>query len=131
MDITLGGWTVDLSVDQKQGKPLAEAMGDEASKTVKDAPGFTPKEAVQGKPAKSGFTISGKLTKIGKDKDGIHVQATFTVWIDGTFANLAPVVGDAWAKDGATPEEALRAVTEARITKILGLIKAGRVAKVH
>ncbi len=41
MDVTLGPWTAD----QPENKPLAEAMGDEAWKTVKKTDGFEPSEA--------------------------------------------------------------------------------------
>ena len=129
MDITLGPWTADMSVEERQRKPLAEAMGDEAWKTVKNTAGFAPKAAPQGKPAPSGFTISGKLTNVVKNGNTIHVMSTFTLWVDGTFSNVAPVKGDGYAKDGATPEDALRAITESRVKKLLEVIKSGGAGK--
>jgi hypothetical protein len=129
MDITLGPWTVDLSVDQTQGQPIADAMGVQAFTTVKATTGFTPVNAVKGKPAASGFTISGKLTLLQKEPNGMHVQVKFTVLVDGSFPNIAPVPGDAWAVAPNTPIDAVQAVTEARIGKILGLIKSGQIKK--
>ncbi len=131
MDITLGPWTVDLSVDKTKGQPVADAMGVEAFATVKSTVGFTPQNAVNGKPAPSGFTISGKLTKLAKEPNGMHVQAAFTIQLDATFVNIAPVVGDAWAQAPNTPIDAMQAVTDTRIAKILSLIKAGQIKKVH
>jgi hypothetical protein len=129
MDITLGPWTVDLSVDQTQGQPIADAMGAQAFGTVKATTGFSPVNAVKGKPAASGFTISGKLTLLKQEPNGMHVQVKFTVLVDGTFPNVAPVPGDAWAIAPNTPIDAVQAVTEARIGKILGLIKSGQIKK--
>ncbi len=129
MDITLGPWTVDMSIDKTQGQPIADAMGAEAFDTVKGTTGFTPQNAVDGKPAKTGFTISGKLTMLAKEPNGMHVRATFTILIDGTFPNVAPVVGDAWAQAPNTPIDAVQAVTDTRIAKILTLIKSGQIKK--
>ncbi len=129
MDVTLGPWKAALSVDKKYW-PLAEAMGKQAWKTVEDS-GSVPKEAVKGQAATTGFTISGELTNVVKDGNGMRVFATFTILLDNTFTNVQPVKGDALADHGAQPVEALLAVTENRITKILGLIKDGLVKKVR
>jgi hypothetical protein len=129
MDVTLGPWTADMSVAETQRKPLAEAMGNEAWNTVKNAAGFTPKEAPQGKPAKSGFTISGKLTNVLKDGGSIRVMSKFTLWVDGTFSNVAPLDGQGSAQDGATAEDVLRAITESRVKKLLEAVKTGRATK--
>ncbi len=131
MDITLGPWTVDLSIDKTKGQPIADAMGAEAFDTVKGTAGFTPQKAVNGKPAPSGFTISGKLTKLAKEPNGMHVQGTFTIQLDATFVNIMPVVGDAWAQGSMTPIDAVQAVTDDRIAKILGMIKKNQIKKVH
>ncbi|MGB6944782.1 MAG: hypothetical protein WBE37_20460 [Bryobacteraceae bacterium] len=131
MDITLGPWTVDMSIGNTTGKPIADAMGAEAFDVVNKTAGFTPQNAVNGKPASSGFTISGKLNKLAKEPNGMHVQVTFTILIDGTFANVAPVLGDAWAVAPNTPIDAVQAVTDARIAKILTLIKSGQIKKAH
>jgi hypothetical protein len=131
MDITLGPWTVDLSIDKTKGQPIADAMGVEAFATVKGTAGFTPQNAVNGKPAPSGFTISGKLTKLAKEPNGMHVQGTFTIQLDATFVNTMPVVGDAWAQGSMTPIDAVQAVTDDRIAKILGMIKKNQIKKVH
>ncbi len=131
MDITLGPWTVDMSIGNATGKPIADAMGAEAFDTVKGTAGFTPQNAVNGKPAASGFTISGKLTKLAKEPNGMHVQGTFTIQLDATFVNIMPVVGDAWAQGSMTPIDAVQALTDAKIAKILTLIKSGQVKKVH
>ena len=129
MDVTLGPWTAAMSVDHTQHKSLTEAMGNEAWNTVKNTPGFTPQVAPQGKPAKRGFTISGKLMNALKVGNGIHVTCVFTLWADGTFSNVAPLHGDGTADGSATAEEALRAITESRVKKLLDAIKSGRAAK--
>ncbi len=130
MDITLGPWTVDLSIDKTKGQPIADAAGDEAFTAVKGTAGFTPqKVGTDGKPAPSGFTISGKLTKLAKEPNGMHVQVTFTVLIDGSFPNIMPVVGDAWAEGSNTPIDAVQALVDAKIAKILALIKSGQIKK--
>lgn len=130
MDITLGPWTVDMSIDKTQGQPIADAMGAEAFEAVKGTAGFTPqKVGLDGKPAPSGFTISGKLTKLAKEPNGMHVQTTFTVMVDASFPNIGPVVGDAWAQGSNTPIDAVQAVTDSRIAKILALIKTGQIKK--
>jgi hypothetical protein len=49
--------------------------------------------------------------------------------LPNSMSNVPPVKGDALADMGATPEDALRAVTENRITKILAKIKEGVVKK--
>ena len=131
MDVSLGPWTGAMSVGDKLRQPLADAMGDEAWKTVKNTAGFTPQKSPEGKPAPSGFTISGKVTNVVKEGARLHVMATYTLWADGTFANIQPVPGDAYAEGSMTAEDALRAVTEARVTKLLGLIKSGAAAKAH
>jgi hypothetical protein len=131
MDITLGPWTVDMSIDKTKGQPIADAMGAESFDTVKKTAGFTPVNAVNGKPAPSGFTISGKLTKLAKEPNGMHVQGTFTVQLDATFVNIGPVVGNAWAQGSMTAIDAIQGVADDRIAKILSLIKAGQVKKVH
>jgi hypothetical protein len=118
-----------LSIDKTTGQPIADAIGAEAFDTVKNTAGFTPQNAVAGKPAKSGFTISGKLTMLAKEPNGMHVRAAFTILIDGTFANVAPVAGDAWAQAPMTPIDAAQAVTDKEIARILTLIKSGQIKK--
>lgn len=129
MDVALGPWTAAMSVEEKYRAPLAKAMGEEAWSTVKNTAGFTPKEAPNGQPAKSGFTISGKLTNVLKNGSVIQVMSSYTLWVDGTFSNVQPVAGDGYAKDGATPEDALRAITEDRVKKLLAAIKSGQARK--
>jgi hypothetical protein len=131
VDVTLGSWTAEASVDEKERKPLTVAMADAARNKVKNTPGFTPKDAAQGKPAKAGFTISGKLTNVLKSSAGVTVKATFTLWVDGTFSNVKPLAGEATASGfgTTTAEEALRAVTESRVKTLLDAIKSGRAAK--
>jgi hypothetical protein len=130
MDVTLGPWKAETSVEEQDRKPLTEAMADAARSKVKMTTGFTAKDA-NGGPAKAGFTISGTLTHVLKSKAGATVKATFTLWIDGTFSNVPPVKGEATAKGfgAATAEEALRAVTESRVKTLLDAIKTGRVGK--
>jgi len=89
MDITLGPFTADMSVDAKERKPLAEAMGDEASNAVTKAAGFTPKKAVQGQPAKQGFTISGKLTNVLRTGRSVEVMGKFEVYVDSVCRHQA------------------------------------------
>ena len=129
MDVTLGPWTAEKSVEGKQRQPLAEAMGDEAWNTVKKSTSFTPLKAPHGKPANRGITISGKLTTVSRTGSGIQVVAKFTVWVDGTFSNVAPLEGRASASGGSTAEDALRATTESRIKMLLEAIQAGRILK--
>ncbi len=131
MDVTLGPWTAELGVDEKERKPLIEAMADAARSKAKSTPGITPKDAVNGTPAKTGFTITGKVMHLLKSKAGVTVKATFTVWVDGVFSNVKPLAGEATASGfrATTAQEALRAVTESRVKTLLDAIKAGRVAK--
>ena len=132
MDIWLGPWTVDMSIDKTKGQPIADAMGAEAFDTVKNTNGFTPQKVGEdGKPAPRGFTISGKITVLAKETNGMHVQAQFTLLGDGTFVNIGLAVGNAWAQGSNTPIDAVQAVTDAKIAKILGLIKTGKVKNVH
>ncbi len=127
MDVTLGPWKVAKGVD-KEYQPLAEAMGDEARKTAEKTAGFTPKAAENGKPAASGFTISGTITTVLKKGRSFHIRSVFTVWVDGTFSNVKELAGDGSA-DSTPAEDAVRAITESRITKILVAIKSGQVKK--
>jgi len=131
MDVTLGPWTADVSVEESQRKPLAKAMGDAAWNKVKNTAGFTPKEAPLGKPAKKGFTISGKVTHVVKGETGVTSRAIFTLWVDGTFSNVAPLKGEASSSGNGSrdAEEALIAVTESRVKTLLDAIKGGRAAK--
>ncbi len=73
MDIFLGPWTAEMSVEESLRKPLAAAMGDEAFNTVKNAPDFTPKLADPKKPDSGGFTISGKVKNVLKQGGKTHV----------------------------------------------------------
>jgi hypothetical protein len=127
VDVTLGPWTVAKGVD-KEYKALAAAMGDEAMKTASKTAGFTPKEAENGKPAASGFTISGTITTVLKKGRTIHIRSLFTVWVDGTFSNVKELAGDGSA-DSAPAEDAVRAITENRITRLLLAIKSAQVRK--
>lgn len=131
MDITLGPWTAAKTIDAKQRQPLADAMGDEALKTVNKKGGFTPKKADGGTPATSGFTISGQVLQVAKQGIGIQVKLMFTLWADGTFSNIAPVPGQATAEGSMGAEDALRAVTEAKVNQLLDALASGRAAKAH
>ena len=128
MDLTLGPWKAEVSVAQTH-RPLVEDMGKQAWETVKATQGFTPKEAVGGTPAAAGFTISGVLNKVVKEGSGMRVFVTFTVHLDATMVNIAPVKGDAIATGSMTPKDALLAVTEARIAKLLPMIRSGLIRK--
>jgi hypothetical protein len=127
VDVTLGPWKVAKGVE-KEYKPLAEAMADEARKTANKPAGFTPKDAENGKPAASGFTVSGTITTVLKKGHSIHIRSLFTVWVDGTFSNVKELAGDGSA-DGSPAEDAVRAITENRVTKLLVAIKSGQVRK--
>ena len=131
MDITLGPWTAAKSIDAKQRQPLADAMGDQALKTVNKKGGFTPNEADGGTPAKSGFTISGQVVQVTRQGIGVLVKLMFTLWADGTFSNVAPVSGQATAEGSMGAEDALRAVTEAKVNQLLEAITSGRAVKAH
>jgi hypothetical protein len=130
MELTLGPWRAEKTVDSKQGAPLVEAMGEEAWSIVKRSPDFTPVKA-QGKPAGKGYTISGRLTSVAKAGANTQVVAKFSIWLDGVFTNVPETEGRAAASRGSTAEDALRAATENRIKALLGTIKSGRVAKVR
>jgi hypothetical protein len=106
-------------------------MGDEAWNTVKKKDGFTPVKALGGTPAKSGFTISGQVLQVAKQGADLQVKLMFTLWADGTFSNVAPLPGQAAAQMGASAEDALRAVTEAKVNQLLDAIKSGRAGKAH
>ena len=131
MDVTLGPWTAEMSVEENDRKPLTQAMADAAMGKAKATAGITPKEASLGKPAAKGFTISGKVTHIVKEGGSVTARAVFTLWIDGTFSNVQPLKGEATASGmgSRTAEEALRAVTESRVKTLLDAIKAGRASK--
>ncbi len=125
MDVILGPW----AAAHVENKPLAEAMGDEAWKTVKNAAGFTPKEAPKGQSATKGYGISGRLTNVVRQGNSVKVFSAFTIWVDGTLSNVAPIQGSAAADGSNTAEDAVRALTEDRIEKILKTIKTGAVHK--
>jgi hypothetical protein len=125
MDVTLGPWTAA----HPEHKALAEAMGDEAFNTASKTPDVTATKAVGGKPGAKGYTISGRI--ISADKHGIttNIFSAFTIWVDGTMSNVPPIQGNGSADAPSSPEDAVRAITEARITKILQTLKTGRVIK--
>jgi hypothetical protein len=127
VDVTLGPWTAAKGVE-KEYQPLAAIMGDEAWKTANNTSGFTPRKAEKGKPAAKGFTISGRITTVLKKGNSIHIRSLFTVWVDGTFSNVKDLAGDGSA-EGVPAEDAMRAITESRVTKLLVAIKAGQVRK--
>ena len=129
MDLSLGPWKGEMSVEETLRQPLADAMGAEAWKIVEKTPGFTPKKSPKGKAASAGYAISGKVTNAIKDGRKVTVMATFQVWVDGTFPNVTPITGQATAEGSMTAVDAIRDITEERITKILGLIKAGSIIK--
>ena len=116
MDVTLGPWTAEMAVEEPLRKPLIAAMGSAAMAKAKSTPGISPKEATLGKPAKSGFTISGKVTSAVKHGGDTVVNATFTLWVDGTFSNVKPLTGGATASGSMGAEDAVAAVTESRVS---------------
>ena len=125
MDITLGPWTAEHAAD----KPLAEAMGDEAWKTVEKSSDWTPQKAVNGKAGKKGYTVSGRLTSVVKEGSKTQIFSAFTILVDGALSNVPPIQGTGFAQAPNTAEDALRAITESRVNKILGTLKTGRVVK--
>jgi hypothetical protein len=130
MDIALGPWTSAKTIDAKQRQPLADAMGDEAWNTVKkkEKDGFTPVKVEGATPAKTGFTISGQVVQVTKQGINTQVKLTFTLWADATFSNVAPVHGQG-AAQGGSAEDAVRAITEDSVEKLLGAIKSGSAGK--
>ena len=112
-----------------ENKPLAEAMGDEAWKTVKNTADFTPKEAPKGHSATKGYGISGRVTNVVRQGSSVQVFSAFTVWVDGTLSNVAPIQGSASAEGSNTAEDAVRAITADRIEQILKKLKTGGVRK--
>lgn len=128
MDITLGPWTSDKTIEEKQRKALTEAMADEAWNVVKKSPDFTPLKATEEKTV--GFAIFGRITTVAKTAAGVEVAAQFNVSVDGRLSNVVSLMGRASASGGRMgAEDALRAVTEGRVKTILGAIKAGRVVR--
>jgi hypothetical protein len=125
MDVTLGPWTAE----HVENKPLAEAMGNEARKTVDKTAGYTPKDAPKGKSATKGYGISGRLNSVVKKGNSIQIFSTFTIWVDGTMSNVPPIQGTGFAEGSNTAEDAVRAITESRVAKILDTLKTGRVIK--
>ena len=125
MDVNLGPWTAA----HQENKPLAEAMGDEAWKTVEKAAGFTPKKAPAGAKGAKGYTVSGRITSVDKQGNSVQVFSQFTILVDGTMSNVPPIQGNGSANGSNTAEDAVRAITEARINKILETLKTGRVLK--
>lgn len=125
MDVTLGPWTAE----HVENKPLAEAMGNEARKTVDKTAGYTPKDATKGKSATKGYGISGRLNSVVKKGNSIQIFSTFTIWVDGTMSNVPPIQGTGFAEGSNTAEDAVRAITESRVAKILDTLKTGRVIK--
>ena len=125
MDVNLGPWTAA----HPENKPLAEAMGDEAWKTVEKAAGFKPKKNPPGKTATKGYTVSGRLTNVAKQANTVQVFSAFTILVDGAISNVPPIQGAGSAEGSSTAEDAVRAITEMRIKKILDTLKTGRVVK--
>jgi hypothetical protein len=125
MDVTLGPWTAE----HVENNPLAEAMGNEARKTVDKTAGYTPKDAPKGKSATKGYGISGRLNSVVKKGNSIQIFSTFTIWVDGTMSNVPPIQGTGFAEGSNTAEDAVRAITESRVAKILDTLKTGRVIK--
>jgi len=125
VDVILGPWTAA----HVENKSLAVAMGDEAWKTVDKAAGFTPKEAPKGKSATKGYGISGRVNSVVKQGNSVQVLSTFTIWVDGTLSNTQPIQGAGSADGSSTAEDAMRGITENRITMILEKLKTGSIRK--
>jgi hypothetical protein len=129
MEITLGPWKAEKGISKDMAKPLTEAMGDEARRTVKRTEGFEPREAPVGETKSPGFQIFGKLVKLTQQGRTSEVKAQFNVNVDGYMANVATVEGKASATAPMTAEDALRAVVESRVKALLEAIQAGRVRR--
>jgi hypothetical protein len=125
MDVYLGPWTAAHS----ENKALAEAMGDEAWKTVEKTAGFTPKKAPQAAKGAKGYTVSGRISSVARQANTVQVFSAFTILVDGTMSNVPPVQGNGSAEGGSSAEDAVRTITEMRMKKILDTLKTGRVAK--
>jgi len=130
MDITLGPWTAAKTIDAKQGKLLADAMGAQALDSAKKK-GFTPTENAGATPATSGFTITGQVMQVMKQGTGTVVKLMFTLWADGTFSNVAPLPGQATADGSMGAKDAVEAITEAKINQLLDALASGRAGKAH
>jgi hypothetical protein len=124
MDVNLGPWTAA----HPENTPLAEAMGDEAWRTVEKAAGFKPKKASQNGGSK-GYTTSGRLANVAKQANAVQIFSAFTILVDGAISNVPPIQGSGSAEGSSTAEDAVRAITESRIKKILDTLKTGRVVK--
>ena len=130
MDINLGPWTAAKTLDAKLRQPLADAMGDEAWNTVKKKKDdFTPIKVEGATPAKTGFTISGQVVQVTKQGTDTKVKLAFTLWADGTFSNVAPVQGQGAAQGSSGADDAVRAITDDSLNKLLDAIKSGRAGK--
>lgn len=126
MDVNLGPWMANKSVDAKTAQPLIEAMKDEAWKTVQKSIDFNPAKGV-GTRADKGFTISGILTKVARSAGTVDVAARFEIYVDGQLSTMPISEGRASASGGMGADDAIRAITETRVKASLAAIKAGRV----
>jgi len=127
VDIALGPWTAEMSVDEKQRKALAAAMGDAAWDTVKNTAGFTPKKAADS--GGKGFGITGRVINVLKQGGETKVQVGCTLIADGGLSNVKEARGEAAASGGASVQDALEAVTEAKVKQLLNAIKTGTAKK--
>jgi hypothetical protein len=124
MDVTLGPWTAAHA----ENKDLADAMGDEAWKTVEKSKDATPKKA-DPKTAAKGYTVSGRLTSADKKGKTTHIFMTFNILVDGFLSNVPPIAGTGFADAPNTPEDAVRAITESRINAIIQKLKTGLIVR--
>lgn len=127
MDIFLGPW----KAAQAENKALADAMGDEAKKTVTKADGFTAHVLPKGGIAKTGFTIAGTVKSVVKEGRTAHVFTTYAVAVGNSLSNITNINGTGFAEGSSTAEDVVRAITEARVNKILDLINAGTVKAIR
>jgi len=128
MEIILGPWTAEKTIQEVESTPLTLAMGDEAWKIVKRLPDFTPKKRT-GDGREAGYAISGHLTTFAKSGRSKQVAAQFSITLDGQLSNVAIMHARATADGSATAEDALRSITETKVKSLLQIVKAGRVGK--
>jgi hypothetical protein len=124
VDVTLGPWTAA----HPENKPLADVMGKQAKATVDKAPDWTAKELPKsGNP--TGYSISGKVMSVVTKGGSTQVSLTFTVLVDGALSNSVITATGAASGTSTAAEDAVGAITDDTIQKILQAIKSGRIVK--
>ena len=71
----------------------------------------------------------GANHECGEQGKSVQVFAAFTISVDGTVSNSPPTQATASADGSMTAEDAVRAIAEDKINKILLALKTGKVVK--